>query len=122
MICARNTPCEGTWIYDFPIVALDTSFYIFGGSPSATIGTVIASFDTISKQWERLGELKQARWAHGVIVHQGEFIVVGGGGEKWTERCTLNDNSIQCNIVNPELENYLDYPHMISVPANFCPK
>ena len=66
---------------------------------------------------------------HGVIIHQGQFIVVGGNnGLKGletgfgTESCILKGDSIQCTTVGPELENYYWYPEMMPVPENFCPK
>ena len=106
---------------------------IFGGFTNESwvgfnISNVIASFDTTTKQWNKLGELNQARYGHGVILHQGQFIVAGGWGfilfvnERGTERCTLKGDSIQCKTVDPELEDYKFYPEMISVRENFCPK
>ena len=83
---------------------------------------VIAAFDTNTKQWKKLGKLNQARHGHSVTIHQGKFIVVGGEYEPYgTESCTLKSDSVQCKIVDPELENYFYYPEMISVSENFCP-
>ena len=104
------------------MVALKSSIYIFGGSPRTKIGGIITTFDTTTKQWIRLGKLNQARYAHAVIVHQGQFVVVGGDGSLGTERCALKGNSVQCTTVDPELENYYFYPEMMSVSENFCPK
>ena len=106
----------GSYILDYSIVALETSFYIFGGDWS----NVIASFSTTSMEWRKLGYLNKARNGHGVIIHQGEFIIVGGYAD--TERCILNGDSVQCSTVDPELEGYYYYPEMMSVPENFCPK
>lgn len=64
--------------------------------------------------------MNQGRWGHGVIVHQGQFIVVGGySGPLRTERCELKDESIQCKTVDPELSNYRYYPEMMSV-TKYC--
>ena len=86
---------------------------------------VIAAFDTTKKQWDKIGKLNQARSGHGVIVHQGQFIVVGGGflsAPIGTERCKLKDDSMKCTTVDPELKGYRFYPEMMSVPGNFCQK
>ena len=91
------------------------SFYTFGGH-TGSYSNVIASFDTATKQWKKLGKLNQARQGHAVIVHQGHFIVVGGRYSRGTERCTLKGNLIQCTTVGPELEYYNSYPEMMSVP------
>ena len=80
-------------------------------------------FDTKTKQWKNLGKLNEARRGHGVIVQQGQFIVVGGlNGPLGTERCTLVNDSIQCTTVDPELENYNHYPVMMHVSGDFCQK
>ena len=64
-----------------------------------------------------------ARKGHGVIVQQGQFIVIGGAnGPLGTERCSLVNDSIQCTTVDPELENYNHYPEMMHVSEDFCQK
>ena len=93
-----------------------------GDYSSGYDSNVIVAFDTHTKQWKTLGELNQARHGHAVIFHQGKFIVVGGEYESCgTESCTLQDDSVQCETVDPELENYFYYPEMMSVSENFCP-
>ena len=73
-------------------------------------------------EWRKLGYLNKARHAHGVIIHQEEFIIVGGIGTLGTERCILNGDSVQCSTVDPQLEGYFGYPEMMSIHENFCPK
>ena len=89
----------------------------------------IAAFSTVTKEWKKYGELNYARYGHGVFVHQGEFIVVGGehyGGSDdhatklSTERCTLVEDSIECKAVDPVFNNYFSYPEMIRVPYDYC--
>ena len=105
---------------------MEDTFYIFGGDsgPSSnTPSNTIAKFSTLTKEWTKLGELNQARFAHGVFIQQGDFIVVGGfKGDLRTERCTLNEDAIRCTLIDPELKNYGYYPEMMSVEPNFCPK
>ena len=84
---------------------------------------IIAAFDTTTKQWNKLGELNQARHGHGVILHQGQFIVVGSySDEAVTEQCTLKGDSVVCTPVSSEHEVYWFQPNMMSVTENFCPK
>ena len=117
----------------YPIVALDNSFFIFGGDtgttrgPQATPTKTIAVFSTITKQWKNIGELNVARYGHGVFVHKGEFFIIGGPLEFYqaeypTELCTLESDSIQCTVIDPMLKNYYSYPEMMRVPADYCQK
>lgn len=104
---------------------MEDSFYLFGGwigEPDVTTN-VIAAFDTTKKQWNKVGELNQARRGHGVIIQEGSFVVVGGLGKVGeTERCSFHNESIECQIVGPNLRDYSDFPEMMKVPENFCPK
>ena len=121
-------------INNYAIVAVKSTIYIFGGdfgeSNKYTYYTptkTIASFSTITKKWKKLGELKRARLAHGVIIRDGDFIVIGGRNDTWassfeTERCSLKDNSVQCSTVAPVLQNYVFYPEMMRVPHDYCEK
>ena len=115
---------QASYLFDYSIVAMDSSFFIFGGYYNYNGLNTIASFDTNRKQWKKLGQLNQARRGHGVIIQEGQFLVVGGGQLRsfGTERCQLNDRSIQCTTVEPKLSGYYYYPELMSVPANFCPK
>ena len=101
------------------------TFYIFGGDSGPdtyTPSNTIAEFSTVTKEWTKLGELNQARYGHGVFIQQGDFIVVGGSGTFRTERCTLNEGTIRCTLIDPKLNGYYYYPEMMSVEPNFCPK
>ena len=97
-------------------------FYIFGGVTNDGNSNVIASFETSTRQWKKLGYLNEARFGHGVAIQQGEFIVVGGYSKFVTERCILNDDSIHCTTTKPQLQYYEYYPEMMSVSENYCPK
>ena len=112
---------QASYIWGYSIVAFEKSFIIFGGW-KGDFSNIIARFDTTTRQWKKLGELNQARRDHGVIIQNGEFIVVGGRDTKKTERCSLNGDSIQCTSVDPELSSYVYYPVMMLVPENYCPK
>ena len=119
---SKQKSAKASSIITSPIVAFGSSFYLFGGYDGGSIKT-IAGFDTNTKQWKKLGYLNQGRRGHGLIVHQGQFIVVGGyKGSLATERCILKGDSIQCTTDGPELDDYYFYPELMSVPENYCPK
>ena len=115
---------EEPFIHSFSIIDLETSFYMFGGWIMDRTSDIDASFDTKSRQWKKLGHLNQARYGNGVINQQGQFIVVGGNSysEKLriTERCYLENESIQCTTIEPVLDVY--YPELMLVPEDYCPK
>ena len=114
----------------YSIVALQASFYIFGGDTGPLKWNPIKTitvFSTITKEWKKIGELNVARTYHGVFVHRGGFVVTGGPFEYFqpnypTEFCTLEGDIIQCKNVDPVLEHYYSYPEMMRVPADYCPK
>ena len=115
-----------------PIVGLQKTFYIFGGAikenpfddvdkPLKATKT-IAAFSTVTKKWKKCGELNDARSGHGVFMHQGEFIVVGGRHYQGdpTDRCTLVKDTIICKVVDPVFKRHFAYPEMIRVPYDYC--
>ena len=118
----------GKCINSYAIVAIKNLFYVFGGELGSNGATKsIASFSTKTKDWKKCGELKQGRSGHSVFIHEGDFVIVGGtmdGGEMKivTERCTLNEDKIQCTVVKPKISNYKYYPEMIAIPHDYCPK
>ena len=83
--------------------------------------STIARFDPIENSWTKLGDLKVARFGHGVIQVDTEFIVVGGG--RWkkedpkkdepTESCKLNGQLMICATREPSLSNFLSYPELM---------
>ena len=120
-------PFGERYISDYSIVAMKDFFYFFGGQTGHSTTKTIASFSTITKVWKICGKLQNARSGHGVFIHEGDFVIVGGtmnGGEidVPTERCNLNGDRIQCTVVEPKLSDYKYYPEMIAVPHDYCPK
>ena len=120
-------PFGERYISDYSIVAMKDFFYVFGGQTEDSTTNRITSFSTISKVWKIYGKLKSARSGHGVFIHEGDFVIVGGtinGGDQpvSTERCTLKEDTIQCTAIKPKLSNYYNYPEMIAVPHDYCSK
>lgn len=114
---------EASTINRYAIVTSGSSFYVFGGFHAATGQSTIASFDTISKEWKKVGDLNQARYGHGVLIQQDYFIVVGGlDGYLSTERCYFVDDSVECVTVEPVVNFYAYYPELTSVDENYCQK
>ena len=81
-------------------------FYVFGGK-SYTSGTTelstIAKYNPSSDTWLKVGQLKQARNWHNVILSQGYFMIVGDGdGNKMSEKCHLVGDLMTCEEQQPE--------------------
>ena len=135
--------CQGEYLKSYALVALDESFYIFGGKNGLDLSgkdaeSRIAAFSTLTRKWTTIGELNQARSNLGVYVQRGEFVIVGDGTGLETERCTLigaSKKHIHCEQVGPALPykfavpslpyKFLEdafYSKMMPVPADFCPK
>ena len=103
-------------------------YNIFGGQIGDSGATkTIAAFSTITKEWEKSGELNFARYGHGVSIQKGTFIVIGGVDfvtgyelERKTERCTLIDEAIQCTAIDPVLNTYFNYPEMMYIADDYC--
>ena len=55
-----------------------------------------------------------------MILHEDEFIIVGGSRSKGTERCGFKEGSIFCKLLDPVLENYFGSVEMMRVPFNYC--
>ena len=80
----------------------------------------VARFDPIKNSWIKLGNLKVARYGHGVIQVDNEFIVVGGirdGDDNVpTESCKLNGQSMKCTTREPQLSRFVFYPELMLLP------
>ena len=116
---------EGSFLVRSPIVSVEKSFYTFGGTLDLYATAIIAAFDTIKKEWKFVGELNQARYAHGVFIQEGEFVVVGGfdssdSSSLATERCTSTEDSIDCILIDPMLYSYSYYPAIMPVTSDYC--
>ena len=51
---------------------------------------------------------------------QGDFLVVGGEGNKLTERCKIEDGQIRCSQQQPGLNYYVYYPELVAVQDDYC--
>ena len=106
---------QASSISRYSIVAYEEKFWI--------LSFVFAAFDTITKEWKKFGEFNTYRHGHAVIENEGEFIVIGGNtyGER-VKQCTLDNESIQCKLVEPELNSDWLYPELMLVPSDYCPE
>ena len=78
-------------------------------------------FTTESETWAQIGSLNKARQGHGVIQTGSSFLVVGGlFGPAPTEKCEMSDSQVKCKTMEPTLTGYIQYPELMSVPADFC--
>ena len=91
---------------------------------------IIAAFNTVTKTWKKSGYMYSERHYHGVVYHQNEFLTIGGWSyvddavdyKLRVGICTLQGDEITCDIVEPDIEYYMDYPEIMLVPYDYCPK
>ena len=114
----------------FSIIAKKESFYIFGGRISDSINLedpssnlrntrTIAAFNTITRKWILIGKMQKARAGHGVILHDGDFLIIGGWRDACGfERCSLHRDSIRCYLVGGELKDCSIHPSMMLISEN----
>ena len=110
----------GDYMYYAPIVFHNGDFYVFGSDYGNSQNRVIGRLDGETNLWYKAGSMVTPREGHGVIHTGKEFLVVGGGGHKMTERCVEAGGNIECSEITPRLENYYAYPEMMMVTADFC--
>ena len=86
----------------------------------------IAVFSMTTKQWSLSGKLIHKRSNHGVLVHDGGFLVLGGYSDNdnstaiKTEHCKLYGTRTKCVDVLPEIDLYTGPPAIMSVPFDYC--
>lgn len=83
---------------------------------------MIAKLNTELNQWSIAGRLNTARFGHGVIVTEDQFLVVGGASERRTERCYLIDSNdeMTCHSQEPTLQEYRHWPELLLIDEHLC--
>ena len=88
-------------------IYFDKAYYIFGGMSTMTGGsgglTNIGRLDAVRRTWSLAGQLNQGRRGHGVILDQGQFLVIGGAGTFKTESCIPKGETVTCNQVGESI-------------------
>lgn len=96
-VCSADYVARGT------IVAYTDAYFVFGGawhyidSNTAELSNKIGRLDYATLKWSPAGKLVSRRIDFGVIydhIISKEFVVVGGGGEKYNERCFLSNDTL----------------------------
>ena len=101
------------------MVYFQESFIYFGGRGSDR-SSMIAKFDSMTRQWSKIGNLVAGREDHGAIFDGIYFLIIGGYGETIkTEKCSLSGSTMTCQQQQPELTEYQQYPELFLVPDNF---
>ena len=102
------------------MVGFEQSFIYFGGY-GVDGNSVIAKFDSTTRQWSNIGNLMTGRDHHSAIFDGSYFLVVGGlGGSFKTEKCSLVGSSMTCEQQEPELVKYEAYPELFLVDDDYC--
>ena len=109
--------------YNYAVVQFQESFIYFGGAVDSgkSRTSVIAKFDSTTRQWSNLGNLVTGRRDHGAIFDGTYFLVAGGYGDTYkTEKCSLTGSTMTCQQQEPELNGYEEYPELFLVQDDFC--
>ena len=67
-----------------------------------------------------VGKLKTGRNGHAVTFDGQDFLVIGGGGELYTEKCRLKFDELVCESQTPKLKSFYLYPELFMVESDFC--
>ena len=60
------------------------------------------------------------------MINDGQYLlVIGGGGDYkgtpvMTEKCSINETTVDCVSQEPKLRDYWYYPELVIVPKEFC--
>ena len=106
-------------IYSAPTLFFADHFWIFGGLDGKG-GSQIARYDPNSDVWTDFGRLAAGRDGHNVIFTQEGFFVIGGNGNKPTEKCKFDDFGCDCSMHAPYLTDYVSYPELFLTKNDYC--
>ena len=107
-------------MYAAAIVFARGNFFIFGGYADDHPTDVVAKLDQDTKQWDEAGRINNARFAHGAIVTEDQFLIIGGSREEVTERCYLVDDELNCTLQEPTLTEYRHWPELFLIDDDYC--
>ena len=109
--------------YNYAVVQFQESFIYFGGAVDSVKSSVIAKFDSTTRQWSNLGNLARSRKDHGAIFDGAYFLVAGGYSSSYkTEKCSFSGSTITCQQQEPTLSSYEQNPELFLVSDGFCKK
>ena len=74
----------------------------------------------LNGKWTKAGELNHSRNGHNIIYDGKYLMIIGGGFDCQTEKCSLTDGSVSCTSQKPVLDEYFFYPELFPVPDDFC--
>ena len=106
-----------------PIFHLSGAFYVVGGStgnPALVVQSTIGRFDLSTRKWTQAGDLVTARTGHNVIYDGNYLLVIGGYGNKMSEKCSIENEKVKCTSQMPQLNKYEYYPELQLVPIGYC--
>ena len=107
------------FLYYAPIYH-ENAFFIFGGKHWPDFFTKIARIDVETRLWSIVGDLRNPRMSHGVILIGNSFMVVGGYANIKSEKCTLENNRMNCVELASGLPGYVNHPYFAPVHSNFA--
>ena len=67
-------------ISNYGTASTDSAAYILGGFLGAIKTSIIAQFQ--NNEWQRIGDLKEIKSDPSAILNDGEYLIIGGDGQK----------------------------------------
>ena len=98
-----------TRLYGYAVTFDADNFYYFGGYDRSDLSSILR-LSAASWTWSNVGNLSSARNAHGVILVENTFMVIGGLSTKPNEACQLNNGQFTCEAKTSSLNYYYYYP------------
>ena len=124
-----NPDKANSFITDAPIIHVSGAgapfgaFYVIGGKTYLESLPWIGRFDMWIREWEDAGSLVKARYGHNVIYDGQYLLVIGGRGNKMSEKCSITNDfygQVACTSQTPQLTDYKSYPELYLVHDDYC--
>ena len=93
--------------------------YFFGGESDKNPLNSILLLNGTTWTWSNVGTLNLQRHAHGVILAENSFMVIGGFGWMTNEICQLTNQEFTCYRLATELNDYALWPILYLVDDNY---
>ena len=81
-----------------------------GGFSATGKQSLVGRFDLTTRQWTEAGDLVTPRQGHNVIYDGNYLLVIGGDGNKMSEKCSIENGQVECTSQVPDLFYYRGVP------------
>merc|ERR1711976_521531 len=99
-----------------PVLYHSDAFYVIGGY-DYNEGTDISTIGRFKdSKWTEVGSLQSGRRAHGAVLDENSFYVIGGMSDAGdllpTKKCEIYEYGVNCVDQAPVLPDYANYPEL----------